>query len=375
MHHSSAMYSKDMIVFGGVDINSGISLGDIWSLDTGLWTWSQISDGRSSMHPGPRLGHAHVHFDDTTLLVGGKQNITSDCSNDVWILDMLSLEWMHVEPAGSSPPGLCWHTASVSTQGSIVVLDPSTSNVWQLSRDSWTWSLVTQAQLPQSVRGSASLGADKLHVLSQGCRTSSSECFLWEFNFNSEVWSTKSISQPLSVFPNVTYDEVSSNPAAVSLGGNIVYTGVYETFSEILVLAIGSSTASLDVFHTSEVQLGSVTPGSLIEPQRRQKAAGAAVQSHFVIFGGTSSVPLLSSNCDVEYMRDTWVFDLVRLRWNRVEGSALSPPGRHGHSMTFVGQQIVLFGGSTFYSSLVDLISVGRSPRNSTACGSTSFND
>jgi hypothetical protein len=69
-------------------------------------------------------------------------------------------------------------------------------------------------------------------------------------------------------------------------------------------------------------------------PSAREGAAAALLNGKVILYGGSSA-----SN---GFLADTWEWD--GSRWTQLTTTGAGPGGRYGHSMTTLGNQIVLFG-------------------------------
>lgn len=86
--------------------------------------------------------------------------------------------------------------------------------------------------------------------------------------------------------------------------------------------------------------VGSVVKSNSTKPEPRYGHAACAHGRGFVLYGGKLSDGSLSS--------ELWMYDAVGGRWAlRALNSTLTPPGLTRHSLTAVGDDIYLFGGST----------------------------
>lgn len=89
------------------------------------------------------------------------------------------------------------------------------------------------------------------------------------------------------------------------------------------------------------------------KPEPRYGHSACAFGPGFVLYGGKLSDGSLSS--------ELWLFDAIIHRWAlRAVNSTLTPPGLTRHTLTAVGDEIFLFGGSTVegeFSSRLVIIS------------------
>merc|ERR1712216_189726 len=77
--------------------------------------------------------------------------------------------------------------------------------------------------------------------------------------------------------------------------------------------------------------------------QERCACGAAAVGNMVYVFGGTNGVAVKD---------DLEVLDTTAQRWLEEKPPKRAPPGRFAHSMTAVGEEVVVFGGITFEEDL-----------------------
>ena len=119
-----------MIVFGG---EAGPSFNDVWALNLSSMTWTQIVPAGAA--PTERYGHSAVYDP-----AGDQMIMYGDASDDVWSLSLGGTPtWTQLHPAGGSPGGRVYHTLVMDTQQERVILhggfagDGALSDTWQLT--------------------------------------------------------------------------------------------------------------------------------------------------------------------------------------------------------------------------------------------------
>jgi hypothetical protein len=152
--------------------------------------WHEVTD-QSSL---PRWGHVAVHdAKRDRMLVFGGQGIDGRERNDVWALDLASLQWQEVPTSGAPSPRT--DLAGVLDPGGdrlIVVggrqgLATSIAEVWALDLASNTWSSLPEGpparhDLPIASDGSHAWVFGGAGVLFQSLDD------LWQFDFASNQW-------------------------------------------------------------------------------------------------------------------------------------------------------------------------------------------
>ncbi len=154
-----------MIMFGGYDLTTS-ARNDVWELDLTTLAWTQLFPSGTS--PVPRYAHTAVYDPvDHRMVVFGGIAPYSPGFNDVWELDLTdgAEEWQQLNPAGATPPARCRHFGvynSVSnemivgfgydyTGGTILYND-----VWVLDLGSLEWEDVSNGGFAITARRGAS---------------------------------------------------------------------------------------------------------------------------------------------------------------------------------------------------------------------------
>lgn len=86
--------------------------------------------------------------------------------------------------------------------------------------------------------------------------------------------------------------------------------------------------------------MSSVMKQNTTKPEPRYGHSACAIGSGFVLYGGKLSDGSLSS--------ELWLYDVVLNTWTlRAANATFTPPGLTRHTLTAVGHELYLFGGST----------------------------
>jgi len=120
-YHTCNQYRHELFVFGGVypnpdPIPDGCSNAiHIFDIDEKNW-YEPIVVGDL---PCPRSGHTATLVDDELIIFGGWD--TPALFNDLYIFDLMMMEFRKVDAAGTAPSPRCWHSA-VALPGKRVLI-------------------------------------------------------------------------------------------------------------------------------------------------------------------------------------------------------------------------------------------------------------
>ena len=134
IHSSVSMPDGSIVLMGGYDDIDTECKNDVWrSVDNGVtWTLQTASAGWS-----PRAGHTSVAMPDSSIvLMGGADITTDDNKNDMWRSVDNGVTWTQLTAsAGWSPRA--YHTSVALADGSIVLMGGEAggfcSDVWRFS--------------------------------------------------------------------------------------------------------------------------------------------------------------------------------------------------------------------------------------------------
>ncbi|KAG0026519.1 hypothetical protein BGZ81_006297 [Podila clonocystis] len=90
-HCSVLTSSRKVIIFGGYDFMTKMTLQDVWSLDMLTSTWTQII---TTNPPRPRYGHNCDIAGANMIVYGGMANNTHGYPQDIQIYDVMLSTWM-----------------------------------------------------------------------------------------------------------------------------------------------------------------------------------------------------------------------------------------------------------------------------------------
>jgi N-acetylneuraminic acid mutarotase len=149
--------SRDrMLVFAGQGAD-GQQRNDVWALDLASLQWQQVA---TSAGPTPRTDLAAVldPVGDRLIAVDGREGLTTSIS-EAWALDLASNVWSRMP---SAPPAR--HDVPAATDGQHAwvfggagVLFQSLDDLWQLDLATDTWTQLPDDGLRPIARGSSSL--------------------------------------------------------------------------------------------------------------------------------------------------------------------------------------------------------------------------
>lgn len=157
--------NRRAVMFGGATREEYYN--DVWELplDTaGGYKWRPLVT--SGTAPSARYGHAAVYdpVGRQMLVFGG--NKTSGPNNDLWSLDLTTLTWRQLFPAGSTPPPNVFFAAVYHpSRHSMIFFDGWSGSqaydaVWELDIDSLKWREVVVSGTRPSARWGYSVSYD-----------------------------------------------------------------------------------------------------------------------------------------------------------------------------------------------------------------------
>jgi hypothetical protein len=131
-----------IVLWGGTTTNSE---GDrsVWRFDTGTLTWTEFPPLDDS-GPEGRWLHQMVVVDGSAVVIGGLYpqvtqieggtSTSVDETDEVWSLDLATLEWTELGPA----PNPMWGHAAAGADGSVVVSAFGSTLIYDAALDAWT---------------------------------------------------------------------------------------------------------------------------------------------------------------------------------------------------------------------------------------------
>ncbi|KAH9548260.1 hypothetical protein CY35_11G078800 [Sphagnum magellanicum] len=135
------LVGSTLVMFGG-EVSQRHLMDDLNILDLESLTWEAIETSRT--RPSPRADHvATVHGDRYLFLFGGGSR--SNCYNDLYVLDLESMEWSQAQTQGTIPSPHARHAgATIGISDTLV-----------LNMDTLVWSLVA------SVKGQTAISSEE----------------------------------------------------------------------------------------------------------------------------------------------------------------------------------------------------------------------
>ncbi len=153
-----------LIVFAGYDLTTS-ACNDVWELDLATLTWSQLYP--AGPIPVARYAHTAIYDpDEQRMIIFGGIAPYSAGFNDVWALDLTagSEAWQQLYPTGSPPPARCRHFGVYDNVRDEMIIgfgyDYSGgtilfNDVWVLEIDSLKWRDVSNGGFPINARRGA----------------------------------------------------------------------------------------------------------------------------------------------------------------------------------------------------------------------------
>ncbi|KAH9570250.1 hypothetical protein CY35_02G030800 [Sphagnum magellanicum] len=156
---SVTLVGSTLVMFGGEDSQRHL-MDDLNILDLESLTWEAIET--SGTRPSPRADHvAAVHGDRYLFLFGGGSR--SNCYNDLYVLDLESMEWSQAQTQGTVPSPRAGHAGATICNSFYIIgggdNKSGISDTLVLNMDTLVWSLVA------SVKGQTAISSEGLSVL------------------------------------------------------------------------------------------------------------------------------------------------------------------------------------------------------------------
>jgi N-acetylneuraminic acid mutarotase len=324
--HAMTTVGNEVILFGGVQLDGDGNViatpDDTWAWDGA--TWKRLTPPSS---PPARSKHVMATLGDKVVLFGGTG--ATGVLNDTWEWD--GATWTERTPAVSPPPR---RDCAMATLGNKVVLfggasdgatgpegRPAGLNVmndtWEWDGSGWTPSMALGGPEPRWGHAMATLG-DKV-MLFGGLRGDTSETANDTWQWDGTAWT--------QILPSCTTGCASDSPAPQYGAAMASREG------SILLFGPGPGGGTWE-WKGSQWFPRPATPKVLGYSQAAgagliatRRVAMAALGDRAVLWGDAAG---------------TWEWDGAV--WAPMDGST-SPPGRIGHAMAALGDQVILFGG------------------------------
>jgi hypothetical protein len=234
-----------LLLFGGQSADQFFN--DLWELDLGSLTWTQIDDGAGTA-PSPRYGLAAVPDNDGRIIVSHGFTFQGRF-NDTWRFDASGAGWQDVSPEGDGarPLNRCLHEQSWDAASKTMLLYGGCSSgfgpcpqgdLWRFDPAERTWTEITPGSGP-TPRSNPALVADKSgeRVLLVGGSTSDGYAMdVWEGKADGDsfawTWLEVAGSGPAG---RASHDAVWSRGDLYLFGG----TGVAGVTADLWKLSMG----------------------------------------------------------------------------------------------------------------------------------------
>jgi hypothetical protein len=315
--------AQRMILFGG--FGAGY-LNDVWALDVNTLVWTQLTP--AGMPPSPRGFHSAIYDAGNVRMVvfGGFGGANL---NDTWVLSLIgSGAWAPLATVGGPPSARVSHTAIFDGGGRMYVFggdDGAPKNdVWRLTLPSATWSLVTTSGGPPAARyaHAAIYDAANARMVIHG-GNSSHLSDVWALSLTTFAWS------PITMFPS---------PHAGSPLGRFYHAAVYDAVNQRMLMYGGSEASILG--DTWSLPLTGPATWKALSPTIRyaSHAAFDPSRNRFMVYGGINQSGLV--------LEDLWAYDFHGF-WTQIVPAGPNPPPRFLASWIYdrTNDRFVLFGG------------------------------
>jgi len=137
-----------MLVYGGGNDYENL-LGHLWLFSLDTLSWTLLNNNSASLQPPPREFHvAALTKDATRMIVFGGYNYGYQYFNDLWSLDLDSLEWTKLcANCNTAPPARCHAAGTLTNDDSLFVVygGQDKENVFN---DAWAYSFQNDVWAP-----------------------------------------------------------------------------------------------------------------------------------------------------------------------------------------------------------------------------------
>ena len=213
-------------------------------------------------------------------------------------------------------------------------------------RFGWLNTSVSGRLRPQARRGHSCVSwTDQCMVLFGGYRSPGYLNDLWLLDISTLEWSCQSPAETEEI-----PDRMSQHSAAVL--GDIMWLFGGHLGNRICVNELWAYDLRRNAWNywppPDSSAAGSGVRGKSAWPSPRYEHAAVSLQdtTKMLVFGGMDT--------QGHHCGDSWLFDATTLSWQLLQ-PLVSPPARHGHSLTRIGSQVLLFGGFGAQGRLNDL--------------------
>ena len=332
-----------MIVFGGS--SGGVRLSDVWALDLASLAWTPLAP--SGTAPSARRGHAAIYdpVRDRMIVFGGSSSMGR--LNDAWVLDLASLAWSPLAPAGGSPPVREDAAAAYDAARDRMIILGGTGAItlgdaWALDLAAPSWSPLAPAGAtpPPRADHTAVLDATRDRLVVFGGSTATGANDVWTLDLaGATTWSAIVPAGGIPPIRDGIAPVVDSfRHRMIVYGGGAAYTDVWQL------------TLDRDPRWTMLAPTGTAPPG-----RAYHVAIHDAPRDRMVVFGGTSS--------GGQRLNDVWALDLASHAWSPITALGTPPAARANHAAIYdpLRDRMIVFGGVTTNMLLNDVWSLSLS--------------
>ncbi|MBI4726632.1 hypothetical protein HY768_05335 [candidate division TA06 bacterium] len=347
------IYDSDkhrMIIFGGCNGDGWLTeTNEVFALDLTEMKWEQLFCSGSK--PFPRDGHCMVYdaVNQRMIVFGGGHFVEMLYFQDVWALDMNTLEWDSLTPSGNPPQGMLHPRAIYDPVNQRMVVfggcDQTTcyNDVYTLSLTPGgeTWTKLTFSDSLPAPRYRHSMVYDPIErraVIFGGRSDSGRLNDLWslDLTLGSESWTKLSATGDIPCprrNQGTAYDYIHHK--MFIFGGDSVgneYPGVG-----------GVSLNDIYALDLDSLKWTNVTPADGLPERRRAPVAIYDPKANKMLnYGGWLG------DSDRYLFNDLWAFDCTALQWQRLYPANSSPSARYGHNSIYdaTNHRMVVFAGT-----------------------------
>eukprot|EP01012_Entosiphon_sulcatum_P024621 TRINITY_DN29794_c0_g1_i1.p1 TRINITY_DN29794_c0_g1~~TRINITY_DN29794_c0_g1_i1.p1 ORF type:complete len:1156 (+),score=123.18 TRINITY_DN29794_c0_g1_i1:70-3537(+) len=333
----------DMYVFGG----------RAPSLDNELWRysgadnqWEQIA---ATNKPRVRESMRLTAVNSTTLVTfGGLAELGA--LNDLWAFDIPSSTWRSLQTAGSLEPApRAFFCQTLSPDGRRLVVfggstggdDPTEYNdLWELDLETLEWKeVLPNGDLPWTLRDiTCTTDLDSMYVVFGWSDIRNRNYHqIHRYNFTIQRWDTFNIDN-IEGTGRDTVQVTAVNGLLYIFGG----WGYESILNDLITCDTRASVVTCDVVH-----------GRADFPVARKFHAGAVIGDSLYVHGGTGAIPTTRGIDNTVAFSDLWRRRLLPIEpWELVVPDSSIPTPRFGHSGLTWGDRLVIFGGISLTGDL-----------------------
>nr|WP_295901924.1 kelch repeat-containing protein [uncultured Bdellovibrio sp.] len=314
---------KILLAGGATDANNSlttVALSSAEIYDPELGTWSQAA----SLSQG-RLNHTATALQDgKVLIVGGAINngASTTCLNTSALYDPASNTW---SAAASLATGRCYHSATLLSDGRVMVIGGRTENSVALGISNYlssaeiynpatnTWTAAASMTASRGYHSAVLLKSNKIFVV--GGRNTSGLLTTALYNPSANSWAAG---------PSLTKSRKDHTATLLPEGKVVIIGGVDDT---------GVILSDTTLYDPSSGASGAFSNGASLAIARKSHTATLIGDRVFVIGGSTTSTAF----------KDTVIYDPSINQWQTFADLKSGP--RYLHTANIAGQYLVVLGG------------------------------